>query len=97
VNRHPFKSAPPESRKRHFQPGPGHQCQETAVFDDHVQCFSMRDGATFGKLSERLVLFATRNEDWPVTNIIKLELIDGMAKTSRVDRPDVGHAPRHVM
>ena len=95
--RHAFKSEPRQGRKRHFLPRTGHQCQVTAVFDDHVQSFSMRDGATLGELSERLALPGSREDDCLVAITIKLGPIDGKATTIRVHRPDVGHAPRYVM
>ena len=95
--RRAFKSAPRQSRKRHFQPRPSHPCEVTAVFDDHVQSFSMRDGATMGELSERLALLGSQFDEWLVAINIKLGPIDDTAKTTRVHRPDGGHAPRSVM
>ena len=94
--RHAFKSIPPQSRKRQVQPKPGQQCQVTAVFDDHVQSFSMKEGATMGELSEHLALLGSQFDEWLVAINIKLGPVDGKAKTSRVHGPDVGHAPRYV-
>ena len=94
--RQAFKSAMRQSRKRHFQARPSHECRVTAVFDDHVQSFSMRDGATMGELSERLALLGSRKDDWLVAVNIKLAPIDGKAKTIR-HQLNVGHAPRYVM
>jgi hypothetical protein len=97
VYRHAFKSAPHQSSKRRFQPRPSHPCEVTAVFDDHVQSFSMKGGATMGELSERLAVLGSQFDEWLVAINIKLGPIDDKAKATRVHRPAGGHAPRYVM
>jgi hypothetical protein len=69
----------------------------TAVFDDHVQSFSMERGATMGELSERLALLGSQFDEWLVAITIKLGQIGGKAKTTRVHRPAGDYAPRYVM
>jgi hypothetical protein len=97
VYRHAFKSALRQSRKRHLQPKPSHPCQVTAVFDDHVQSFSMKHGATMGELSERLALLGSQFDEWLVAINIKIGPIDDKEATTSLHRPDAGHAPRYVM
>ena len=95
--RHAFKSGLRQSRKNHVPRSPSLQYQVTAVFDDHVQSFAMRGGATMGELSERLALLGSQFDEWLVAINIKLGPGDGEENTTRVHRPDSGHAPRYVM
>ena len=97
VHSHAFKSAPRQSRERQVQPRPSRQCQVTAVFDDHVQSFAMRDGATWGELSESLTLLGSQFDEWLVAINIKLGAIDDEDKTTLVQRREAGYAPRYVM
>ena len=60
----------------------------TAVFDDHVQSFSMNGGATMGELSERLALLGSQFDEWLLAINIKLAPIDDEENTTRVHRPD---------
>jgi hypothetical protein len=69
----------------------------TAVFDDHVQSFSMRRGATMGELSERLALLGSQFDEWLVAITINLGPIDDEEKTTRVHWPAGDYAPRYVM
>ena len=50
-----------------------------------------------GELSERLALLGSQFDEWLVAINIKLGPGDGEANTTRVHRPDGGHAPRYVM
>ena len=91
------KSAFHTIHERRSQLDPNEQSRVTAVFDYHVQSFTMRASATLGELSERLAVFAARQGGWPASVNIKLGAAARQPRPGRVSRPATGPIPRYVM